>query len=257
MSTIAVTGSAGGIGTALRHQLESQGLTVLGIDLHDAEIIADLGTEFGRGVMADEVAKHCGGVLDGLVVAAGVQAADARTILSVNYFGAVATLSSLRPLLQRGSSPSVVAISSNSTTTQPGYPAQLAELCLAGDEDAAREAIGDDALGAYPLSKLALARWVRRSATTVDWIGSGIRLNAIAPGFIDTPMTEGGWEFVATLGAVYPIPIGRPGRPEEIAGLVSYLLGPGSDLFCGSVITIDGGTDATLRSDDWPRPLES
>jgi len=257
MTTIAVTGSAGGIGSAVRRQLEADGAQVVGIDLHDAEIVADLGTASGRETMAVDVGRRCDGVLDGLVVAAGVQSADAPTILSVNYFGAVATLDALRPMLERGTSPSAIAISSNSTSTQPGYPAELAELCLAGDEDAARAAIGDDDLGAYPVSKLALARWVRRKATKSDWIGAGIRLNAIAPGFIDTPMTAGGWEFVAALGDVYPIPVGRPGRPEEIAGLISYLLGPSAGFFCGSVITADGGTDAALRADDWPRPLEA
>ncbi len=244
------------MGRAIRRRLESDGASVLGIDVHDAEVTVALSTSTGRESLADEVARRCDGVLDGLVVAAGVQAADAATILSVNYFGAVATLEALRPLLARGTDPSVVAIASNTATTQPGYPAELAQLCLDGDEDAARRAIGDDALGAYPVSKLALARWVRRHATTASWIGSNIRLNAIAPGFIDTPMTEGAWDLVGSLGDVYPIPAGRPGRPDEIAGLVAYLLAPVSGFVCGSIITIDGGTEAALRPDDWPRPFD-
>ena len=256
MATVVVTGSAGGIGSEIRRQLEADGATVLGIDLHDAEIVADLGTAAGRRSVAGEVERRTNGAIDGLVAAAGVQAADAPTILSVNYFGAVATMDSLRPMLAEGHSSSAVAISSNSTTTQPGYPAGVAELCLGGDEDAAREAIGDDPIGAYAVSKLALARWVRHKAVTDGWIGAGIRLNAIAPGFIDTPMTAGGWDFVASLGEVYPIPIGRPGRPEEIAGLVTYLLGPTAGFFCGSFLTVDGGTDAALRADDWPHPIE-
>ncbi len=257
MTTIAVTGSAGGMGRAIRRRLESDGATVVGIDLHDAEIIADLGVAAGREGLADEVGVLCDGVLDGLVVAAGVQSADAPTILSVNYFGAIATIEALRPMLERGVDASVIAVASNSTTTQPGYPAELAQLCLSGDEAAARTAIGDDALGAYPVSKLALSRWVRRHATTAEWIGAGIRLNAIAPGFIDTPMTEGAWELVESIPDVYPIPAGRPGRPEEIAELVAYLLSPLAGFICGSIITIDGGTEAALRADDWPRPFDS
>jgi NAD(P)-dependent dehydrogenase (short-subunit alcohol dehydrogenase family) len=257
VSVIAMTGSAGGMGQAIRQRLESAGHRIIGVDLRDAEVIADLSTTSGRGAMEVEVGRQCGGVLDGLVVAAGIQTAEASTIVSVNYFGAIAALNGMRPLLAKGVEPSAVVVSSNSATTQPGYSIEVLELCLAGEEGAARQAVGEDALGAYPASKLALARWVRRHAPSADWIGAGIRLNAIAPGFIDTPMTQGMWDFVATLGDVYPIPVGRPGRPAEIATLVDYLLSGVSGFFCGSVITIDGGTEAALRPDDWPRPIDS
>jgi len=255
MSVVALTGSAGGMGRAIRHRLESAGHRIIGVDQQDAEVTVDLATASGREDMVAEIARLCTESLDGLVVAAGIQAGEAATIVSVNYFGALATLTGLRPLLANGADASVVVVSSNSTTTQPGYPIEVAELCLAGDEHAARRAAGDDALGAYPASKLALARWVRRHAPSADWIGSGIRLNAIAPGFVDTPMTEGTWDFVATLGDVYPIPAARPGRPGEIAALVDYLLSSEAGFFCGSVITVDGGTEAALRPDDWPRPI--
>jgi NAD(P)-dependent dehydrogenase (short-subunit alcohol dehydrogenase family) len=257
VSTIVMTGSAGGMGRAIRHRLESAGHRIIGVDLRDAEVTADLSTAPGREAMVADVATRCDGTLDGLIVAAGIQAGGASTIVSVNYFGAIATLTGLRPLLARGTDPSAVVVGSNSATTQPGYPIEVATLCLAGDEDGACRAVGNDALGAYPASKLALARWVRRHAPSADWIGAGIRLNAIAPGFIDTPMTEGGWDFVAALGDVYPIPAARPGRPEEIAGLVEYLLSADAGFFCGSVITVDGGTEAALRADDWPRPIDS
>jgi NAD(P)-dependent dehydrogenase (short-subunit alcohol dehydrogenase family) len=254
MSVVAITGSAGGFGTAVRRRLEDSGHRVVGIDQRDAEVVADLSGNEGRRTMVAEVERHCGGALDGLVVAAGIQKGDADRIVSVNYFGAVAALVGLRPLLARGSDPSVVAVSSNSTTSQPGYPLDVVDKCLHGDEAGARKAIGEDALGAYAASKLALARWVRRHAPTPEWIGAGIRLNAIAPGFIDTPMTEGMWDFVAGLGELFPIPIGRPGRPDEVASLVVYLLSADAGFFCGSFITMDGGSEAVLRSDDWPSP---
>lgn len=255
MSTIVMTGSAGGMGRAIRHRIESAGHQVIGVDMRDAEIMVDLSTGSGRDTMVAEVARACGGALDGLVVAAGIQSGEAATIISVNYFGAIATLTGLRPLLAEGADPSAVVVSSNSATTQPGYPLQVAELCLAGDEVGARQAVGDDALGAYPASKLALARWVRRHAPSSDWIGAGIRLNAIAPGFIDTPMTEGTWDFVSSLTDIYPMPARRPGHPDEIAALVDFLLSSDAGFFCGSVITVDGGTEAALRPDDWPRPI--
>jgi NAD(P)-dependent dehydrogenase (short-subunit alcohol dehydrogenase family) len=123
-----------------------------------------------------------------------------------------------------------------------------------GDEEGACRSIGEDALGAYAASKLALAHWSRRQATTAPWIGAGIRLNVIAPGFIDTPMTSGMWEFVSGLGELFPIPAARAGTAEEIAGLVAYLLSSEAGFFCGSFITMDGGSEAALRADDWPSP---
>ncbi len=96
---------------------------------------------------------------------------------------------------------------------------------------------------AYPASKLAVAHWVRRQATGPKWAGAGLRLNAIAPGMIDTPMVAAMRADPETgpLLDMLPIPLGRPGRPEEIAALVEFLLGPDGAFFCGSVVFCDGG----------------
>ena len=86
----------------------------------------------------------------------------------------------------------------------------------------------------------------------------GIRVNAIAPGLIDTPMTQAG-RTDPQLGAAMDaflelIPAGRAGRPEEIAALAQFLLGPESGYCVGSVVFADGGLDAQQRPTDWPRP---
>lgn len=251
MRTVVVTGSAGGIGQATRARLEADGCRVIGVDLRDAEVIADLSTPHGRAAMVAGVTDACGGVLDGLVAAAGVTHDDGRLVTAINYFGAVATLEGLRPLLAGRPGASAVAVSSNSTTTQPGLPVELAEACLAGDEEASL-AVSGHGLGAYGASKLALARWVRRQAVTEGWIGSGIRLNAVAPGLVATPMTAATEEMILGLGDVFPIPIGRAGRADEVAALLQFLLGPDAGFFVGSFLMVDGGTDAALRPDDWP-----
>jgi NAD(P)-dependent dehydrogenase (short-subunit alcohol dehydrogenase family) len=259
VGTIVITGAAGGIGTAVRQRLEADGHTVIGVDVRSADVVADLSSPEGRASMASSVASLCDGVLDGLVAGAGVSGAPGETVVSINYFGVVATLGLLRPLLARSSAPggaSAVAISSNSTTTQAGYPMDVVDACLADDESLARRLAAADTSGVsiYPASKLALARWVRTRAVTEDWIGAGIRLNAIAPGFIQTPMTAGIEDFVLNLGDVYPVPIARPGQATEVAALLALLLGPDGGYFVGSFLTMDGGTDAALNPTTHPTP---
>jgi NAD(P)-dependent dehydrogenase (short-subunit alcohol dehydrogenase family) len=61
----------------------------------------------------------------------------------------------------------------------------------------------------------------------------------------------------ATIGQFiddFPIPVGRVGTADEVAAFVAYLLGPDARFFCGSVLFLDGGTDALLRADDYPAP---
>jgi NAD(P)-dependent dehydrogenase (short-subunit alcohol dehydrogenase family) len=218
--------------------------------------VADLSTPEGRQHAVDEATERSGGVLAGIVTCAGLAGSPTRAgslVTSVNYFGTVAVLEGLRSLLPPGTA--AVAISSNSTTVQPEIPAELVDACLARDEPLAIT-LADDcgSLLAYPASKLAVAHWVRRQATRSDWAGSGLRLNAIAPGLIDTPMVAAmrADPETAPLLDMLPIPLARPGQPEEIAAVVEFLLGPDGSFFCGSVLFCDGGSDALLRTRDWP-----
>jgi NAD(P)-dependent dehydrogenase (short-subunit alcohol dehydrogenase family) len=252
--TVCITGSAGGIGGATRARLEKDGARVIGVDVRDAEVVADLSTPAGRDAMVAAVTELGGGVLDGLVAAAGIMG-DQPLVVAINYFGAIASLDGLRPLLARGTDASAVAISSNSTTTTPGLPTDLVDVILGNDEARALAATSRaPGVFAYPASKLALARWVRHHAPQPDWIGAGIRLNAVAPGVIETPMTKDDLEFIFSIPDTFPVPIGRPGLPAEIASLIAYLLSPDAGFFCGSVVFADGGTDAAVRADDYPTP---
>jgi NAD(P)-dependent dehydrogenase (short-subunit alcohol dehydrogenase family) len=255
MATYAVTGAASGIGAAAKARLESAGHRVVGVDLAGADITADLGTAAGRAGAIDGVLDRCDGSLSGLVVCAGLAGLPHRAaslLVSVNYFGSIDVIVGLRDALVAGGG-SVVAISSNSTTCQPGFSLELVGVCLDGDEAAAR-ALADqaDSLTAYPATKTAIARWIRRNAPTPQWAGAGVRLNALAPGMVETALVAEGRAdpVVGPLLGMFPMPLGRAGHPDEIAEAIDFLL---HNSFCvGTVMLIDGGAEALLRPDAWP-----
>lgn len=259
--TIVVTGSASGMGAATARRLVAAGHRVIGVDLRDATVIADLGTPEGRQAAIDQITDLAGGAdgaIDGLVTWAGLAGLTDRPgslLASVNYFGTVELLAGLRPLLARGVQPAAIAISSNSTVIQPGVPDAVTEACLSGDEAAARAAADEvGSLNTYPATKTAIARWVRRHAPGEDWAGAGITLNVVAPGAVETPLLQESREdrTVGEFIDALPIPVGRKGTADELAGVVAFLLGPDARWFCGAFLVVDGGTHAQLRPDDTP-----
>lgn len=260
MRTIAISGSASGIGAATRALLEADGHRVIGIDLRDAEVVADLSTDEGRAAAVAATIDRCDGVLDGLVPGAGLgPPIDAGLIAEVNYFGSEALLDGLRPALAAGDRPAVVQIGSNSTTLTPNLPDELVDAFLAADRDTIATVLDEagppfNAAIAYGASKTAITRWCRRQATTDEWVGAGIRLNVIAPGAVQTPLLKGGDDdpTFGPLTSQLPVPTGR-GEPADIAAWIGFMLSPAARFACGSVVFVDGGSDAVIRTDDWPR----
>ena len=257
--TYAVTGSASGIGAAIRERLVADGHRVIGVDRVDADVVADLSTADGRADAIAGVADACGGELAGLVTCAGLAGLPNRPgslLVSVNYFGTVEMIGGLRDQLTAGAG-SVVAISSNSTTCQPGYSLDLVDACLAGDEAAAGVIANQaDSVMTYPATKTAIARWIRRNSTAAEWIGAGVRLNALVPGLVETPLAaeQRNDPTIGPLVAMFPLPMGRGGTPPEIADAAAFLL---NNQFCvGTLLLVDGGTESLLRPDAWPTPWE-
>lgn len=252
MGTAVVTGSASGIGAAVKRRLEQAGDRVIGVDLRAADILADLSNPEGRDRAIAAIRAGAGGSLDRLVLCAGVGAHldDFALIASVNYFGAIVLLDALLPQLSGRPGAAAVVVCSNSAQFLPldEHPYVLA--LLAGDEAQARALIaGENGFLAYAGSKHALCRAVRRRATV--WGEAGVRLNGVCPGMTDTPLLQGSIDHpvfgqgVASL----KIPLGRRAQPSEIADAVAFLLGPQAGYVHASLLYVDGGNDATVRPD--------
>lgn len=252
MDKVVVSGAASGIGAALRARLAAKGCDVIGIDLQNADIIADLGTPEGRRVAVREALERCDGQLSGAVACAGLgpHVRPHGKIVEVNYFGAVALLQGLRPALAASGRSAAVAVGSNAATIVPKIDGDLVSACLAGEEGRATDLAGAvHGPIVYAVTKLALTRWVRRAAVSVEWIGAGIRLNAVAPGAIATPLLQGGLDHPELGEAIrgMPIPAGGHGAPENVAAAIDFLLSEDAAFCCGSVLYVDGGSDAFVR----------
>ncbi len=232
-----VTGGASGIGRSVAQRLVAEGAHVVIADAQadEASAGADLGTRttFVRMSVADpagwdavvDVVRRIGYRLDMLVNAAGVyrrgplatETEDSLALaFDVNQKGPVLGIRSLRPLLEMSPVASVVNVSSGAALF--GFPGALA----------------------YTMSKWALRGGSRALARE---LAPKIRVNAIYPGLIDTPMARvNSPEQIAAVAG--QTPLGRLGRPEEVAAAILFLCSDESSYITGCELTVDGGITA-------------
>lgn len=247
MATYILTGGATGIGAEIKAQLLAASHTVITLDIRDGDYNVDLGnTQARRDVIEQLKSDHSS--IDGIITCAGVAShfPDRAKILSINYWGTVELIEGLQDMVTTGGR--VIAISSNSAP-QCQRP-ELVDAMLA-DNEAQAIALTADASGhdCYSGSKQAVARWMRKKAP--EFARRGIMFNAVAPGYIETPMTQQVAQSETYGDAirqfVASIPAGRPGLPEDVASLVLFLLSPQASFIAGSLIFVDGAHDAMFR----------
>jgi NAD(P)-dependent dehydrogenase (short-subunit alcohol dehydrogenase family) len=221
-----VTGAAGGIGGAVARafaEARTRVFCVDRVDRADVDFIGDLSRaeDAERAVAAAEDGAGISGrqLGDGPVDICTEEAWDA--VLDANLKSAFLCSKYAIPALRRGGGGAIVNLSS--------------VLGLVGSDLFPTHA--------YAASKGAIVALTR--AMAVAYAADGIRVNAICPGLIDTPMSErarGDAETMARLRELQPL-TGEPGRPEDVAGAAIYLAS--APFVTGAVLTVDGGWTAS------------
>lgn len=252
--TFVITGSGSGMGEATAIRLKAKGHRVIGVDLRAADVNVDLGSSQGRHDMVAQVHALAPEGIDGVLTCAGL--ADFERpglVLAVNYFGTIAALEGLHPLL-RGPGSRCVAVASTALQISSPEILELEALCLQGKEaEALERAQQYGVLQAYPASKRALTLWARRVAILPAWAGAGKLLNIVAPGTVKTPMISKALADPAQaemIRAHSPIAVSDFAEAPALAELMDYLLNFEGNYTVGQVFFVDGGSEAITRPDN-------
>jgi NAD(P)-dependent dehydrogenase (short-subunit alcohol dehydrogenase family) len=258
-----VTGAASGIGAATCALLRDRGKEVIGVDIHNSDVNADLSTVEGRDDAISDVINLCeskGGIhskLDAIIACAGLATPSPKTV-SVNFYGVTQFVEGLLPVLSKSPTPRV-AVTSSMASLMPNSPELVEALLTSSEQEAIAiaqklcDSGAEQAALIYASTKRALSRWVRRESIKPAWAGAGIPLNAVGPGIVETPMVEemiGTAESRAAIDLLVPMPLNYYMEPIKVAYLLSWLTDKNNTHITGQTIYIDGGADAVLRGDD-------
>jgi NAD(P)-dependent dehydrogenase (short-subunit alcohol dehydrogenase family) len=257
MGIYAVTGGSSGIGAKTVEYLRAQGHLVYNIDVNNGDISANLATQDGRQAVIDRLHALCSEGMDGLVCCAGVSnsCGNLKLIISLNYFGAVRLAEGVFDLLEKRRGACVVVVSN--TISQGAARMDVVNLLNNQMDEARALALAEkldaqkDAHAMYVASKYALARWMRR--VSAHWAALGVRINAIAPGNVETAMTAklSPRERVAVLALPIPTLYGQDKLmdPSDIANSIVFLVSQQAHGVNGIILFCDGGTDALLNTE--------
>ena len=228
-----VTGAASGIGKAAVELFCAEGATVIGADVSEgADLVMDAGREEDVKTLVDRVADEHGG-LDIFFANAGISggwatitdqtAQDWAEILRVNLIGPFLAIKYAAPAIARRDGGSIICTAS-----------------VAGLRSGAGGA-------AYSASKAGVINLVQTAAQQLS--GSGVRVNAICPGLIETGMTKPMYDVARERGQESRIgelnPLRRGGESDEIAKAALFLASDDSSYVNGAALVVDGGLSSS------------
>ena len=236
-----VTGAGSGIGRATAQRLAERGGAVIAADVNPVTAEETAALVRARGGRAEacacdvtraddvdaaitlarrqfarlDIVVNCAGILR-VAMLESTSEKEWNEVLAVNLTGAFLLTRAALRALREGGGGAIVHIASRAAIR------------------------AKEAHGAYSASKAGILQLTQMAA--VEGARHGIRVNCVCPGFIDTPMTRGGYDMDASIAAWKEVcPLGRPGTPDDVAKAMLFLASDDAAFVTGVALPVDGG----------------